>query len=407
MDRHKKAGPSDGQPAQEVPLYQEVNDSTPLKGALAHARLNPAHELGEKSRENGSAWPQGEIADARTKPHVDGLPRPAEAAPVQAPARPPLRLYTLEEIKSRPSPQWLIEGLLPQGALGVLYGPSGCGKSFIALDWALSIARGLPWFDHALSQGPVVYIAAEGTAGLKQRILAWEAARSCTAANVWTIDQAVNLLDKNNAAALIDVISQTLSTQPILIIVDTLARCLIGGDENSAKDVGQAIAILDEIRFQTGACVLVVYHSGKANSSIERGSSALRGAANTMLKAESRQDVVEIIVDKQKDAEPAPPVFLQLLPQGQTCALVPAAEHKTLSKKILNEHEKSILEALAEHAPMSYTSLREASGLTESTFNRARRELESQRAMQKNDDGEYELPDLGKLLIGRVTVELS
>jgi AAA domain len=407
MDRHEEGGAPDRQPPQEVQLHQQLNDSTSLEAAPACARLNPAHELDENAREKGSARIQGEIAHACTKAHVDSHPRPAAAAPVQAPARPLLRLYTLEEIKSRPSPQWLIEGFLPQGALCVLYGSSGCGKSFIALDWALSIARGVPWFGHAISQGLVVYIAAEGGTGLKQRIFAWEAARSCMSVNTWIIEQAVDLLGKDSATGLIDAVSQKLPAQPILIIFDTLARCLVGGDENSAKDVGQAIATPDEIRFRTGACVLAVHHSGKVNSSRERGSSALRGAADTMLKVESSQDTMEVIVDKQKDAEPASPVFLQLVPQGQSCALAPADEHKTLSKKTLSKHAETILEVLAELAPMSYNALREASKLTESTFNRTRRKLETQCAIQKNNDGEYELADLGNRLVGRIKVELS
>jgi hypothetical protein len=394
MDRHKKAGASDRQPAQEVQLHQQLNDTTLLKGALAYARSNPAHELVEKAREKGSTSSQGEIAHARTKAHVDGPLRPVEAAPVQAPARTPLRLYTLEEIKSRPSPQWLIDSLLPQGALCVLFGPSGCGKSFIALDWCLSIACARPWFNHAVAQGLVVYIAAEGGTGLKQRIIAWEAARSCTAANGWVIEQAVNLLDKNNSAALIDLISQALSAKPILIIFDTLARCLVGGDENSAKDVGQAIATLDEIRFQTGACVLVVHHSGKGNNSIERGSSALRGAADTMVKVEERgKNAIEINVDKQKDAEAAEPIGLELVAYGDSYALEVACANQS---PWLTNNEITLVQALANAGePLRNKALLERSGLPERTFNRVLGALKGKRVIMAKD-GAYDLTDDAK-----------
>lgn len=41
-------------------------------------------------------------------------------------------------------PTWLIEDLIPEHATAVLYGGSNIGKSFIALDWALAVATGLP-----------------------------------------------------------------------------------------------------------------------------------------------------------------------------------------------------------------------------------------------------------------------
>jgi hypothetical protein len=54
MDRHKKAGPDNGQPAQEVQLHQRLNDSTPLEAALAYAARGwpvlPLHSVREAAR---------------------------------------------------------------------------------------------------------------------------------------------------------------------------------------------------------------------------------------------------------------------------------------------------------------------------------------------------------------------
>jgi hypothetical protein len=229
---------------------------------------------------------------------------------------------------------------------------------------------------------------------LKQRILAWEAARSCTSANVWISEQAVDLRNKDNANVLIDAISQKLSAQPILIIVDTLARCLIGGDENSAKHVGQAIATLDEIRFRTDACVLVVHHSGKAKTSIERGSSALRCAANTMLKVEEHgKKVIEVNIDKQKDAEAAEPIRLELVSYGDSCALEVACANQS---PWLTENEITLVQALAEAGePLRNKALYEKSGLSERTFNRVLGTLKRKRVIVAKT-GAYELTDDAK-----------
>src|SRR5438034_1345408 len=71
----------------------------------------------------------------------------------------------------------------------------------------------------------------------------------------------------------------------LLVGVDTLARCFVGGEENSAKDMGLFVAGLDRLRAATGAAVLVVHHTGR-ESGRERGSTALSGAVDTLMVIE-------------------------------------------------------------------------------------------------------------------------
>src|SRR5262249_46295895 len=84
-----------------------------------------------------------------------------------------LRLLTLADLDNLPDPEWLVDGLVGQNALVVLFGPPGVGKSFLALDLALSIATGRPWLGRKTTQGGVVYVYAEGTSELKHRAAAW------------------------------------------------------------------------------------------------------------------------------------------------------------------------------------------------------------------------------------------
>jgi RecA-family ATPase len=51
----------------------------------------------------------------------------------------------------------------------------------------------------------------------------------------------------------------------VLVVIDTLARCMVGADENSARDMGEAIDALDRLRRAAGSCVLPVHHMGKPN----------------------------------------------------------------------------------------------------------------------------------------------
>ena len=72
-----------------------------------------------------------------------------------------------------------------------------------------------------------------------------------------------------------------------LVIIDTLARSMGAGDENSSQDMGAFIAACDQIRRATGATVLIVHHSGKSSNAGARGSSALLGAVDTAIESRS------------------------------------------------------------------------------------------------------------------------
>jgi len=91
--------------------------------------------------------------------------------------RPRFQLLSAAELLMRPDPEWLIEHWLTVGGVGTLYGSWGSGKSFLALDWALHVADGLPWLgDCSVRQGPVVYVVGEGVTGFKLRVAAWRKA---------------------------------------------------------------------------------------------------------------------------------------------------------------------------------------------------------------------------------------
>jgi hypothetical protein len=86
---------------------------------------------------------------------------------------------------------------------------------------------------------------------------------------------------------------------------------MIGGDENSAGAMGLVISNIDELRRPTSATVILVHHSGK-NKTSERGSSALRGAADVMIEVtgEVADGFIKLTCDKMKDAEPFKPASI-------------------------------------------------------------------------------------------------
>jgi hypothetical protein len=88
---------------------------------------------------------------------------------------------------------------------------------------------------------------------------------------------------------------------PALIIIDTLARAMGGGDENSGQDMGALIRNVDLIRERTGAHVMLIHHSGKDTSRGARGHSSLRAAADTEIELTRSGEVVMAEAKKQRD----------------------------------------------------------------------------------------------------------
>lgn len=215
----------------------------------------------------------------------------------------PVRFRVLDEDQFLDSPpvRWLIKYILAQAEIALMFGDSGSGKSFMALDLAVSIALGIDWRGHKTTQGRVIYVAAEGAAGFRKRLKAYRQAHGVATTGVQVIAGAPNLLEKADA---IDVTKAILARgKADLVIIDTLAQSMPGGNENSGEDVGRVLAHCKGIHRATGAMVLLVHHSGKDNTKGARGWSGLRAAVDAELEVMRSGDDRVMTVTKQKDGE--------------------------------------------------------------------------------------------------------
>ena len=234
---------------------------------------------------------------------------------------------TVAELRELPPMEWLVTGAMPKQGVVCLYGPSGVGKSFVALDLALSVAMGTSWLGMETKQGPVVYVAGEGGFGLGNRISAWEGSKGMTVGNEMLLTlEPIQLRQRDSVHWLLAALTALLGAKkPAMVVVDTFARSFVSGDENSSKDVGEAVDAMQEIVRKTSGLVVLVHHSGK-KSATERGSTALRGASDAMFKLERKGANIVLTCDKQKDAEPLSPVELRLRQvglagHGQSCVV--------------------------------------------------------------------------------------
>jgi hypothetical protein len=208
-------------------------------------------------------------------------------------------LLTRSALRNLPKPEPLIDNVLDQGTVALLYGRWGTYKSFIALDWAASVATGRAWQGRPTEQRRVLYIAAEGAFGLSSRVDAWEQGWRTTVhdGSLDILPRPVNLTNAaevRNLAALIDWNGYG------FIVFDTLARCMVGADENSAKDCGIVVDALIGLREHTPdsrGVTLGVHHSGKDGKTF-RGSSVFEAGADTVYS--TTLDGIAVILDREK-----------------------------------------------------------------------------------------------------------
>ena len=189
--------------AVEMAMIEAGCDDTTIASVL----LDPANGISELPREKGGEWLAADIGRARAKAQAahEGEPPRLEAdEPHNVKDEDCFDLLDDEEIENLPSPEWLIDGILPSEALAVLYGAPKVGKTFLGLDWSFSIGTDRPWFDHGVKSGPVVYVYSEGIGKLKCRMRAWRKNHSVVGKlGVRFLPRAVHLLNGAEANRLI------------------------------------------------------------------------------------------------------------------------------------------------------------------------------------------------------------
>lgn len=217
------------------------------------------------------------------------------------------RLLGLSAIEAVLTSNYMVKGWLDRNCLSMLYGPSNAGKAFVALDIAMHIAADKPWRGLRVNGGPVLYIAAEGGAGIRNRLAAIKRDRPDMASAPFTLLPVVlDLHGHDDALAVCEIIPDE---APALVVIDTLARSMGAGDENTAKDAAMFVRNCDLLREATGAHVMVIHHTGKDEDRGARGSSALRAAVDNEIQVTSD---CEILSRKQRDQEPPEPLHFKL-----------------------------------------------------------------------------------------------
>jgi hypothetical protein len=256
-----------------------------------------SRDFDDLAREEGPKAVKAAVEAARSIPSNDNVRKPI-----------PVELFS--DIQPSLNGIWTVKDLIPAGGMAGIYGSPGTGKSFLALDIALHVALGRPWFGRETKQGGVVYVCAEGAEGARRRIGAFRANYAISEEVPFALVPAqLDLLQGDDIDRLINALGEqgTRLPHPLeLAIVDTLSRTFGGGDENTSA-MATYVANLGRLQQALGCGLIIVHHSPKDQTNdTPRGHGSLLGALDTCIKVEGASGLRTVRVTKQKDGDPAP-----------------------------------------------------------------------------------------------------
>ena len=192
----------------------------------------------------------------------------------------------LQDIKFEPV-RWIVPDFLTEGCT-ILAGRPKLGKSWLALDWAVAVARGGTSLDRTCIQGDVLYAALEDNGRRLQSRL-----RKVTTSGQWPARLRLLLdgeLPRANDGGL-NWTREWLKAQeaPRLVIIDTLARVrdTKGRDEGNYEADYAAVIPWKALADEYAVAVVLVHHVRKmaAEDPLETisGTNGLTGAADAAL----------------------------------------------------------------------------------------------------------------------------
>ena len=274
--------------------------------------------------------------------------------------RDPLKLELASAIAMEPPPIWAVVGIIPDSGIGTFYGPPKSFKSFLATDLLAHLAEGLPWFGRAAMKRQCVYIPFEGHAGLPSRIRAWEQYNQ-RPAPFHVMRKPFNLRDQQGRDELVELLKPL--ERPVLCI-DTLAAAAGSFDENSMKDMGAMIAILQELQERLDGLVTAVHHTGKDKSQGMRGHSSLSGAVDFALECtRGPGNAAGFKIALAKDSEQGTAFAFEMEAVGNSMVVAHRSESAAYSTAAPDIALTTVAARIQERGPLSQRELLEQRGL--------------------------------------------
>ncbi len=224
----------------------------------------------------------------------------------------PLQLFadfTAKTIKRN----WIFKGVMARGETSAWIAPPGGMKSALLTEASVCAAAGMDWRGKRNKGATgVIYFALERADLVKRRLIAHREILNLPAVPLAVVSSIINLMTHKTVPQLVATVkeAESLLEMPVgLLVFDTFAKLIAagGGDENTAKDQGAVFANIQRLKEQINVHVALVGHTGKDESKGARGSNAILGDADLMVRI-SGDALRTATVEKANDL-PEGPLF--------------------------------------------------------------------------------------------------
>jgi hypothetical protein len=226
------------------------------------------------------------------------------ATPANSPQR--FKLYSGDDaLDPLPPVGYVVEGVFAEGSVNLIVGEPGSKKTFTMLDCGVSVSIAEKWLNFQTRKSVVLIIDEEsGERRLKRRLAGVMRGHSIPKGKAkifCTSLSGLELIRQGEQDALLQLVKDTGAK---FVLIDALIDTLIGADENAASDIQTVFRGLRKIAEETRAAIIVIHHVNKNGG--YRGSSAMNGAIDLMLKVESKRDSpnIDFKSEKTRDIEP-------------------------------------------------------------------------------------------------------
>ncbi len=241
---------------------------------------------GDHLDRDGIPLPDGPLEEASGGEVVDLRPT-AGRARRPAPLAAELDISSYREVAAwvaaAGEPRWLIQGLWPADAYGVLAAQEKAGKTWAALDLAVSVATGRPWLEHFACPiaGPVLVFLGEG--GERATVRRIEAIATAKGVDPEQLADQLRLcfrvprLAAPGAGSELAAIQAELTAHPAaLVVLDPLYLAAAGASGSDLYDMGAVLQAIQGVCQQAGCALLLVTHWNKTGDG--RGADRISGA---------------------------------------------------------------------------------------------------------------------------------
>lgn len=197
-----------------------------------------------------------------------------------------LRVLSIDDLLNALPRDYIVKGWMAPGEISLIVGAKNARKSFFALHAAYAISLGRTVFGRRAKQASILYIVCEGEKGISKRVRAL-VRRYGKSIAFHVIAQPVDLLHRTRTADDLKEIIATVKEHNVgVVFVDTVARVMPGGRENSPEDMSTLLHNLNILRYETGAHIAGVHHGTQDDGTKSRGHSNLPNGADVILQVE-------------------------------------------------------------------------------------------------------------------------